>query len=180
MAKLVFHTYAQALFEVAVEEENLNRVKDELEFIIKTFDEYPSFYEIFVTPRISKEERKQVVESVFQDKISKAVLNFMKILIDKRRGSAIQGIYKVFVNMADEKQGIVKVNVKSAVELTELEKTRLTQILSKVTEKTIQLNCVVKPEILGGLVVEVGDKVIDGSVRNQLDGMKDSLAQLIV
>jgi F-type H+-transporting ATPase subunit delta len=180
MAKLVSNTYAQALFEVALELDNLDQIRDELGFINETFKTYPEFYEVFRTPKINKEERKDVIVKVFSEKISKEVMNFIKILVDKRRGTAIGGIYNEFVDMVDAHKGVVKAVVESAVPITEEEQSALTEKLAKVTGKEIRLTALVNPEIMGGLVVKIGDKVIDGSVKNRLDIMKDNLAQLIV
>lgn len=180
MAKLVSTTYAQALFEVALELDNLDQIRDELGFINETFKTHPEFYEVFRTPKINKEERKDIITNVFGDKVSKEVMNFMKILIDKRRGTAVSGIYSEYVTMVDEKKGVVKAVVESAIELTSEEQIALTEKLAKVTQREVRLTCVVKPEVIGGLIVRIGDKVIDGSVKSRLDIMKDNLAQLIV
>lgn len=180
MAKLVSSTYAQALFEVALELDSLDQIRDELGFITETFKTHPEFYEVFRTPKINKEERKDIIAKVFGESISKEVMNFLKILIDKRRGTAISGIYSEYVDMVDDHKGVVKAVVESAVALTEEEKAALTEKLAKVTGREVRLSSVVKPEVIGGLVVRIGDKVIDGSVKNRLDIMKDNLAQLIV
>ncbi len=180
MAKLVSTTYAQALYEVALELDRLDQIRDEIGFINETFKTHPEFYEVFRTPKINKEERKDIINNVFKDKVSKEVMNFMKILIDKRRGAAVDGIYNEYVSMVDEKKGVVKAVVESAVELTSEEQAALTEKLAKVTEREVKLTCVVKPAVIGGLIVRIGDKVIDGSVKSRLDIMKDNLAQLIV
>jgi len=180
MAKLVSNTYAQALFEVALELDNLDQIREELGFVSETFKSHPEFYEVFRTPKINKEERKDIIIKVFGEQVSTEVMNFLKILIDKRRGTAIGGIYSEFVDMVDDHKGVVKAVVESAVELTDDEQKTLTEKLAKVTGKEIRLSALVNPEIIGGLVVKIGDKVIDGSVKNRLDIMKDNLAQLIV
>ncbi len=180
MAKLVSTTYAQALFEVAMELDSLDQFKDELGFINESFKTHPEFYEVFRTPKINKEERKDIITKVFDDKVSKEVMNFMKILIDKRRGTAISSIYNEYVDMLDDHKGVVKAVVESAVPLTDEEQKALTEKLAKVTGREVHLSSVVKPEVIGGIIVKIGDKVIDGSVRSRLDIMKDNLAQLIV
>ncbi len=180
MAKLVAHVYAEALFEVAVQMDELKKFGEELAFVSDTFKEYPKFFEIFITPRISKEERKNVMENVFKDKVSEQMLNFIKILIDKRRGMVIHDIYRLFVKMANDKLGITNAVVESAVELTEEEKIRIKDTLVNMTGQVVELECVVKPQILGGLVINMGNKVIDASVQSRLNEMKSDLAELIV
>ncbi len=77
--------------------------------------------------KINKEERKDIITKVFDDKVSKEVMNFMKILIDKRRGTAISSIYNEYVDMLDDHKGVVKAVVESAVPLTDEEQKALTE-----------------------------------------------------
>ncbi len=180
MAKLVYQVYAEALFEVAVEADKLDEYKKELEFVVECFDEYPKFYDLFVAVRISKENKKDTINEIFENKISKDVLNFLKILIDKQRASSIRGIYRSFSLMVDQKQGIVNAKVQSAVELTESEKEKLKSQLENMSGHTVRLNCVVNPEIIGGLIIKMGDEVIDASITGKLNEMKDNLSAIMV
>ncbi len=180
MAKLASHIYSEALFEVAVEMDRLEEINKELKFVSDIFQEHPMFFKIFVTPRICKEERKKTIEDVFASNVSEQVLNFLRILIDKRREMIIHDIYHTFSEMADERLGIVNAVVESAVELDDKEKERLREKINKMTGNTVRLECVVHPEILGGIIVKMGDKVIDGSVKSKLEGLKANLSELIV
>ncbi len=180
MAKLVAKTYSEALFEVAIEQDQLDLIHAELGAVSDIFEENADFFEVFRTPKINKEERKAIIEEVFSKTVSQEVMNFLKILIDKKRGSAIHGIRREFDRMVNEHKGIVKAIVESAVELTETEQERLKAELARTTGKTILLSNKINPEVVGGLVIRIGDKVIDGSVRSRLATLKDSLAQIIV
>ena len=84
MEKLVAKTYATALFEVAIESNQLDQIGNELEYIDRTFTQYPEFYELYKTPQISSDEKKQIIAKVFQQEISPEVMNFLKIILDKR------------------------------------------------------------------------------------------------
>ncbi len=180
MAKLIFHTYAEALFDVAKEENKVEQFEDEFKFVADTFAEYPDFFELFITPRVEHKIRKKIMDDVFSDKISREVLNFIKILIDKDRGIHIQGMFKSYLEMADEHLGIIDAHVESAVELTDDERQQIEKKLIEMTGKTIRMTCEINPKIIGGLVIKAGDKLIDGSLKNRLDDVKQNLAQLIV
>lgn len=180
MAELVSKTYSEALFEVGVEEGKVDLFKEELDFIVQMFDENPEFYELFKTPKVNAEERKAVMTEVFGGKISDEMLNFLKILLDKQRSSAIYGIQGAFTDKVDLFKGNEVVTVESAIELNAAELESLKAKLDKLTGKNTVLTNVVNEEILGGVIVKMGDKVIDGSVKSKLDELKVSLAQIIM
>lgn len=180
MAELVSKTYSEALFDVAVEENCIDKISSELEFIVETFKAHPEFFELFRTPQINVEERKNIVLEVFGDNISQEVQNFIKILLDKGRGSAFLSIKEAFDKLVSDYRGEVAAVVESAVALSEDQLSSLAEKLSQATGKKIVLENNVNPDILGGLIVKVGDKVVDGSVKMKLNEMKDNLAQIIV
>lgn len=180
MAKLVSKTYSHALFEIAIESNLLERVSDDFEFVVKSLEEYPSFYEIITSPKIQLEEKKQIMDDTFGGKISSEVLNFIKILIDKKREGYIKEIFKEFKKISNDHNGLVVAKVESVVSLEEDEIKELEAKLNKLTGKTVTVKNVINPEIVGGLIVNVGDKIIDGSVRNKLENLKNDLAQIII
>ncbi|EKE25465.1 MAG: hypothetical protein ACD_5C00148G0001, partial [uncultured bacterium] len=89
MAELVSKTYSEALFEVAKEENIVDQIQAEFDFVVNSFSEYPEFFEIFTTPKINIKEKKQVVSQIFEGKISENMLNFIHVVLDKKRGSDI-------------------------------------------------------------------------------------------
>ena len=180
MAKLVAKTYSQALFEFALEADKIDVIEQEFAFIVESFTTYKEFFELFKTPKMSVGERKDIINQIFSDKISKEMMNFMMIILDKRRAGEILAIQREFEVKVDEYHGIVPAYVKSATELDEAEKSAIVEKLKKLTGKEIRLKTAVDPDVIGGRFVKVGDKVIDGSVRKKLDAMKEELRQIIV
>lgn len=180
MAKLVAKVYSDALFEVAIEENKVDLLFEELTLITDLFKEYPEFFELFKTPKISIEDKKKSIEEAFGGKISTEMLNFLKIILDKRRSSAIHSIKNEFDIRVLAHKGIEKATVESAVALDDTQLKTLESELSEKTGKVIQLKNNINPDIIGGLLLRVGDKVVDGSIRKRLNDMKDDLAQIIV
>ena len=117
MAKLVAHVYSDALFEVAIEENKVDQLYQELQEIADLFKSYPEFFELFKTPKISVEDKKKSVEEVFKGKVSDEMMNFLKIVLDKRRSSAIFNIKNEFDKRVYAHKGIEKATVESAVAL---------------------------------------------------------------
>lgn len=180
MAKLVANVYSNALFEVAIEENKIDQLYNELTQITDLFSEYPDFFELFKTPKISVEDKKKSIEEVFEGKISTEMLNFLKIVLDKRRSNAIFSIKSEFDKKVYAHKGIEKATAETAVPLDSEEMKRLENALGDMTGKKIELKNVINPNVIGGLLLRVGDKVVDGSIRKRLSDMQDSLAQIVV
>ncbi|QZY55524.1 F0F1 ATP synthase subunit delta [Crassaminicella profunda] len=180
MAELVERTYAQALFDIAVEENKLDVLKEEITFVLDAFSMYPDFYNLYNTPQISKDEKKKIIEEVFKEKISTEMMNFLKILLDKRRTNCLKGIAKVFKKLLNDYKNMIEGTVTTAVPLKDEEKLRIENKLSIVTGKKIKLENMVDPSIIGGVLVKIGDKVIDGSLESRLTEMQKDLAQILV
>jgi len=180
MAQLVSKTYSDALFEVAVESNKVDLLRDELNFIVDAFNEYPKLFEIFVTPKVHIDEKKSVFEETFGKQVSEEIMNFIKVLLDKKRGDSIKEIASEFARKVDGHQGVVSAVIESAIELDEAQKDTLKSKLSNMTGKEIRIENKITPEVLGGIVVRIGDKIIDGSVKKKLDELKDNLKQVII
>ncbi len=180
MAELVSKTYSEAIFEIALEDGRLEDIQKEFEFVVATLKEYPEFYEILKTPKINSTEKKSVLETSFGDHVSQTLLNFLKIIIDKKRGTDILDIKRDFDARVDEYNGVAKATVESVIPLSEEQLKSLNHNLTKITGKKVIITTLINPELLGGLVIKLGDKVIDGSVKFKLEGMLEGLAQIII
>lgn len=180
MAKLVSKTYSEALFEVALEEEKIDLFLQELEFIIETFKTYPEFHELFKSPLVKVNEKKEVLNQVFGDKLSKEMTNFLKIILDKSRAHYIEPIKWEYERMVNRHKGIVKAVATTAIPLSDEEKMNLQNKLSNLTGKNIKLINEIDRSLLGGVLVRIEDKVIDGTIKGRLDDMKESLSKIIV
>ena len=153
MAKLVSKTYSESLFEVAVEENILDKTIEDMLLVKESFETYPELYELFRSPQISSDERKAMLVEVFGPKVSAEMLNFLRI---------------------------VHVIAESAVPMDEKEIDALKAKLSSELNSKIEIINKINPEVMGGLTLKIGDKVIDGSVKKKLNDIRDDLAQIIV
>ncbi|MBN2794357.1 MAG: F0F1 ATP synthase subunit delta [Clostridia bacterium] len=180
MAKLVSKTYSSALFELALEEHMIDTILAEYAFVKQSINENPEFFEIIVSPRIPLEEKKTILDKTFGNQISEVLLNFFKLLIDKKRSQVMMEVYDDFKALVDDHKGNIVATVESVIELDAAEIKNLEEKLNTLTGKNVSVNNVINPDIMGGLVVKVGDKIIDGSVKRKLENMKHELAQIII
>ncbi|MBN7773070.1 F0F1 ATP synthase subunit delta [Clostridium aminobutyricum] len=176
MAELtVESTYGRALFEAARDENKVEIILDEVKQIRDLFIAEPDFYEFINTPVLSGAEKKHAVEQIFQGKISPEVLNFLFILIDKRRTRAFSGIVNQYQSILDEIAGISKGVIYSVEPLTGEQLEQFEQKTGKLLKKNVKLENKIDTTILGGVKVFIEGKVLDATIRKRLDDLKGNL-----
>lgn len=167
--------YAQAIYEVAADKDMLGKVEEELSMVEKTIYEHEDLRILFYHPRVPAKAKKETVTKLFNQELQGFVHNFLLLLIDKRREAALPQIVTEYRKLANEARNIGEAEVISAMPLTESEEAELARKLSKVTGKNIVLKTYIDESILGGVIVKIGDKLIDGSVARQLKMLKNAL-----
>ncbi|MDR5659714.1 F0F1 ATP synthase subunit delta [Serpentinicella sp. ANB-PHB4] len=180
MAELVANRYARALFDVAYESNKHKEVQGELESIVNILKAHPEFDELLKTPLVTSEEKKQVLSKVLEGKVSQEVQNFLSILLDKTRYSYIKDISKKFKTMCDAVENREEAVAITAIPMSEADISVLEQKLSSVTKKTVSLKNEVDTTVLGGVLIKMGDKVIDGTLKRRLGHVKQQLAEIII
>ena len=175
MNGLVAKRYARALFEVAQENHLLDQVAADLETMIDIIQNTEGFTTFLYHPSIEKEAKKDLMEKAFGESISWVSKNFMLLLIDSGREDVLEEIYAEYSKLSNEAKGVSLVTAVTAVPLGEEEKQELVQIYGQKLKKAIQLNNVVDPTIIGGMVVKIGDRIYDGSLKRKLQLVNKSL-----
>ncbi len=180
MAELVALTYGKALFEVAQQSESVDLFLEQIDFIKSLFKNEPDFFELYDSPRVNKQEKKKLLNDVLGDKISNEVINFLFILLDKKRTHWFFDISKEFTKLANQYNNIEEGIVYSAVKLSDAHIGMLEKRFTEITGKTIKLDTIQDPSLIGGIKVKIGDKVIDASIQNQLKNLKETIDTIIV
>lgn len=179
MAKLVSKTYGQALFELALENNALEQILEEEAFVKEVFAENEDLVTLLNHPKISKDEKIQVVENIFKGKISDTMLGFLVIVVTKERYDELEHIFQYLEEKVREYKNIGVVNVTSAVELSDEQKERLKARLLEVTSfKQLEFNYAVDPDIIGGMILRIGDRVVDSSIRTEIEQMAKGLSKI--
>ncbi len=132
-------------------------------------------YEALINPLISVSDKEEVIDKVFEKDVDVLVKNFLKLLVEKNRFSLIYEISDVFNEMLDDINEIARVNVTSAVELNDTEKLKIQDKLSEKLNKQICIKYDVDKSIIAGLVIKMGDDIIDMSVAQKLEDFKMAL-----
>ena len=168
--------YAQALFEIAVQGE-LDKIEGELRELTNLIQTNAEVAHVLYHPHISLSDKKSLMDKLLAGQLSKTVRHFLYLLIDRRRQNLLPDIQKEFKKLADQARNIVEAKVASAMELTPSQEERLQKELVRITGKNVRMVKEVRPELIGGVLVQIGDRVIDGTVAYKLQRMRESLSK---
>jgi F-type H+-transporting ATPase subunit delta len=167
--------YARSLFEVAKEHDKLDLVRDQLGQFADALSETRELQVFFFSPYFSTPEKKEGLERAVTD-VDPVVLNFLELLIEKHRMPVLFRIRANFDALWEEENRLLPVQITSAVELDEGTVRQLGDRISGQTGRRVELSASVEPDLLGGIVVRVGNSVLDASVRNRLQQLRRQVA----
>ncbi len=171
----VARRYARALFDLAQEKGVTEQVDNELQLVVKMIESDGYLRAIMNDVLISPDKKHNLIEKLFGGKVSPLVLNFLYVVVRKRREANLSEIYRAFLDLANEARGVVEVEVRSAFSLPEETIQTLESKLVAKLGKRVKFQTQVAPELIGGLVVRVGDTLMDGSIRTRLRRMRERL-----
>ncbi len=178
MAELTVEiTYGKALFEAAKDVNKVDQILEELKAISGIFKQEPEFYEFFITPVISGPEKKKAVENIFAGRISDEMRNFLLVLIDKRRTASFDRIAREYQKLVDRSLGLSAGTIISVEALTDDQLNSFEEKTGNLLRKNVKLTNKVEPSILGGVKIFIEGKVIDASIRKQLQDLEGRIKQ---
>ena len=172
----IAQVYARALFEVAMERDILDEVHDELGAFTKALNDNRELAVFFFSPYFSSEEKKDGLHRAVTG-ADPAFMNFLEALLERHRMPAIFRIRAQFEELWDEEKKLLPVEVTSPVELDKEIVQSIGKRIGEQTGQKVELSSKVDPEILGGLVVRVGNYVLDASIRNRLNQLRKQVAR---
>ncbi len=172
----IAEVYSRALFEVATEHDILDRVHDELGELADALAESRELQVFFFSPYFSSEEKKDAVDRVL-DGGDEHFVNFLKLLAERHRIPVLFRVRRAFDAIWAEEKRLLPVSVTSAVELDESLVKDIGKRIEDQTGRDVELSSSVDPDVLGGLVVRVGNMVLDASVRNRLEQLRKQVAR---
>ncbi len=172
----IAQVYGRALFEAAEDHDKLDSVREQVGQFADALNDNRDLSVFFFSPYFSTEEKKDGLGKVL-DGAEDIVRNFLELLIEKHRMPAIHRIRREYDALWEEANKLLPVEVTSAIEL---DRQTVEQIGEKIGERTgrrVQLESKVDPDILGGIVVRVGDRILDASIANRLEGLRRQVAR---
>jgi F-type H+-transporting ATPase subunit delta len=172
----VARRYASALADVALEQIKADKVKADLSAFVEGFYESADLRNFLETPSVGPELKHKVIAKISDEmQLDPAVRNFVFLIVDHRRTELLREIQQAFGEEMNARLGIAEARITSAGVLSENEKSQITAVLERRTGKKIEAKFEEDKSLLGGAVVRVGSTVYDGSVREQLNRLRERL-----
>jgi F-type H+-transporting ATPase subunit delta len=171
----IAQVYARSLFEVAKEQDKLDVVREQLGQFAAALDGSPDLSTFFFAPYFSTKEKEEGLGKLL-DGVDPIVENFLKLLIENHRVPAIHRVRREYDVLWEQENKLLPVTITSAVVLDEATVKSIGDAIGQQTGQQIELTANVDPDVLGGLIVRVGNSILDASIRNRLENLRRSVA----
>jgi F-type H+-transporting ATPase subunit delta len=168
--------YARSLFEVAKEGDKLDDVREQLGQVADAIADDHGLQVFFFSPYFSSDEKKDGLKKALDDP-DPIVVNFLELLIEKHRMPALLRVRRTYDALWEQENDLLPVTVTSAVELDEATVKNIGDKIGEQTGRKVKLTSSVEPDLLGGIVVRVGNSIIDASIRNRLEQLRKTVAR---
>ncbi len=175
MSIAIARRYAQALQEEAEQNHQIEPVDADMELIRATMEGSRDLVLLFESPVISREKKERVLRQLFEPRLQPLTLRFLLLLVEKQRENLFPAVVQAYRDLRDRQMGLVEARARTAMPLGPAEAQKLTRALEQMTGQRVRLQVEEDPSILGGLVVRLGDTVYDGSVRHQLENLREQM-----
>ena len=170
--------YSKALYEIGEKKDNLFELYDELKKLHQTLNENEELSKALLHQRVLVEEKQKVFKRVFEGKLSDDIYKFMLLLIEKRRIYFLENIVQEFRRLVYKHENIITVEVTTAVEMQEETREKLKAKLKEHVDKKIEMEEYCDPDIIGGMIIKVGDYLIDGSIKSKLESLEEKIKKI--
>jgi F-type H+-transporting ATPase subunit delta len=172
----IAEVYARALFEVATEQDKRDVVRDELGQFADALDESRELQTFFFSPYFSTEEKKEGLHKAVTG-ADEAVQNFLELLLENHRMPVVFRVRREYDRLWREANRLLPVEITSAVELDPSVAERIGDEIGRQTGRTVELSSTVDPEVIGGIVLRVGNSILDASIRNRLENLRKQVVK---
>jgi F-type H+-transporting ATPase subunit delta len=179
MAKLVSKTYGDALFEIALESGQIDSYWEEVRAVKTAMGENPQLFQLMSHPKIVKEEKIKIIEDIFAGRTSPELVGLMRMIVDKGHFEQMESVLDYFIDRVKEYKSIGTAYVTTAMELSDAQKAAVEKRLLETTKYVkFEMHYAVDSALIGGMVIRIGDRVVDSSVRTKLYDLTRELSKI--
>jgi len=178
MAKLVGRRYAQALFDLAIENNELESLEIQVDGVVQILLTNADFVGVINHPHITTAEKMDIISNAFNGELSNTLMGLLHVVFNKNREVDLLDMLQSFLLKAKEYRGIVTAKISSSMPLSDAQVEKIITTLSKNLDKQVEIEKIVDESLIGGLRIEVNGRVVDGTIKNQLSIMKKQLLDL--
>lgn len=175
---LIAERYADALIKIAQDGKlTYGKINEDLAFIKNILEQSKDLDEFLQNPLVSIEDKKEIIDKVFTNEVDPIIINYLKVLVDKNRFFAFEDVFASYNNYLDKLNNISRIKVTSAVAMSEETKNKLKKKLEEKTKQNVVLDVDINKDIIAGLVIKIGDNVIDTSLRHKLEDLSKTITK---
>lgn len=167
--------YAKALFELALEQNLLKAIKADMQWLLQVLEQNPLLVDLLQSPVYTANEKKTVLRATFAQQLQGLTGSFLDMLADNKREAALRNIALYFIDLAKSHFGIQSVRLSTAVALDQQQTNALISKIQQAYKAEIELETSVDPQLLGGFVLQIGDRQLDASAATQLRYLRREL-----
>jgi len=168
----VAERYAAALIDLGEKSNLLDAFDHDLGVIISTLEENDDLYKFLTPPMVTLGDKKEVLDAIFKNSVSSYILNTLKLILDRNRIHALPAIVAQYHAILNKKRNIQVAEIITAIPIDSDILSRVKSQLEKILNASIEIKSRIDQDIIAGMVVKVGDRVIDGSIRTKLENIK--------
>lgn len=179
MAKLVSKTYGDALFETCMEMGSLDQMYEEVKAVLEILKTDHDLNKFMNHPKVIKEDKIKVIEESFNGRVSRELVGLMTLVVGKGRYAEMDSIFEYFIDLVKEEKKIGMVHVTTAFELKDSQRADVEdKILATTKYESLEMDYVVDASLIGGMVIRIGDRVVDSSIKTQLYELSKELYKI--
>ena len=167
--------YAESLFDLAKEENKVTQYLDDIKLVGEVLDSDPQIVQFFNHVLIENDKKIQLLDQSFKGNVDQYVLNFLKLLVQSRRIRYIDDIVKCYINLSNQYLGIEEGMIYTPYELTDQQIQDIEKAISQKENKKVTLKVSIDPSLLGGIKVQIANRIYDGTIKNKVEMLKKEL-----
>ena len=167
--------YAESLFDLAKEENKVTQYLDDIKLVGEVLDSDPQIVQFFNHVLIENDKKIQLLDQSFKGNVDQYVLNFLKLLVQSRRIRYIDDIVKSYINLSNQYLGIEEGMIYTPYELTDQQIQDIEKAISQKENKKVTLKVSIDPSLLGGIKVQIANRIYDGTIKNKVEMLKKEL-----
>lgn len=175
---LVERRYAEALIGISRQAGEIEAYQHDLETVVELYNNQPDFRQFLLNPEFKAEAKKSAIDRILNGKVKQELISFISLLLDKGRIKNLPGILTEYIKLSDKLRNILAITIISSAPLSESETGRiLTKYKNIHKASDVKVNLEIDPGLIGGVMIKIGDKVIDGSISGRLEGLRELLVK---
>lgn len=167
--------YAESLFDLVKEENKVTQYLDDIKLVGEVLDSDPQIVQFFNHVLIENDKKIQLLDQSFKGNVDQYVLNFLKLLVQSRRIRYIDDIVKSYINLSNQYLGIEEGMIYTPYELTDQQIQDIEKAISQKENKKVTLKVSIDPSLLGGIKVQIANRIYDGTIKNKVEMLKKEL-----